>query len=150
MERTFLMVKPDGVQRGLIGKIISRIEERGFKITGIKFLRLDEELARKHYAEHVNKPFFPGLATFIMSGPVVAIVVEGKNAVHAIRNMIGVTDPQKASLGTIRGDYALETGRNVVHASDSHESAKREIALYFKEEELISYRRIDEEWIYEH
>ena len=150
MERTFLMVKPDGVQRGLIGKIISRIEERGFKITGIKFLRLDEELARKHYAEHVNKPFFPGLATFIMSGPVVAIVVEGKNAVHAIRNMIGVTDPQKASLGTIRGDYALETGRNIVHASDSHESAKREIALYFKEEELISYRRIDEKWIYEH
>ncbi len=149
MERTFLMVKPDGVQRGLVGKIISRVEERGFKIVGLKFLKLDEELARLHYAEHANKPFFQSLIAFITSGPVIAMVVEGKNAVQSIRKMIGVTDPQNSSPGTIRGDYALETGRNIVHASDSPESAKREIALYFKEGELISYKRIDEDWIYE-
>ena len=149
MERTFLMVKPDGVQRGLVGRIIHRFEERGFKIVGMKLLLLDEETVKKHYAEHVNKPFFNGLKAFVMSGPVVAMVIEGKNAVAATRNMIGTTDPQKASTGTIRGDYCLETGRNIVHASDSLDSAKREIALYFKEAELIYYRRIDEDWIYE-
>ncbi|MEM2933322.1 MAG: nucleoside-diphosphate kinase [Methanocellales archaeon] len=149
MERTFLMVKPDGVQRGLIGKIISRVEERGLKIIGLKLLKLDIELARLHYAEHANKPFFQNLIAFITSAPVIAIVVEGKNAVKVVRKMIGLTDPQNSSPGTIRGDYALETGRNIIHASDSPESAKREIALYFKEEELIPYKRIDEDWIYE-
>lgn len=143
------MVKPDGVQRGLIGRIISRVEERGFKIIGLKLLKLDEELAKLHYAEHTAKPFFQNLISFITSGPVVAMVVEGRNAVKAVRKMIGATDPQNADIGTIRGDYALETGRNIVHASDSLESARREIALYFKEDELISYKRIDEDWIYE-
>ncbi len=149
MERTYLMVKPDGVQRGLTGEIISRLEKKGFKIAALKMLRISRELAEKHYGEHLGKPFFESLAGFITSGPVVAMVIEGKDAVHAAREMMGATDPLKAQPGTIRGDLGLDIGRNVIHGSDSKESADREIALFFKEEELWDYDREIDRWIYE-
>ncbi|MGO0121687.1 nucleoside-diphosphate kinase [Desulfothermobacter acidiphilus] len=149
MERTFLMVKPDGVQRGLVGEIISRLEQRGYKLVGLKLLRLTPEQAENHYAEHRDKPFFPGLIAYITSGPVVAMVWEGKRVVTAVREMMGATDPQKALPGTIRGTYAVDIGRNVVHGSDSLATAEREIALFFSPEELISYERALDTWIYE-
>lgn len=149
MERTYLMVKPDGVQRGLAGEIIARFEKRGFKIAALKMLRISRELAEKHYGEHVGKPFFESLVGFITSGPVVAMVVEGKDAVSAVREMMGATDPLKALPGTIRGTYGIDIGRNVIHGSDSKESAAREIALFFKEEELWDYSRAIDRWIYE-
>lgn len=149
MERTYLMIKPDGVQRNLAWEIIARFEKRGFKIVGLKMLRLSRELAEKHYGEHVGKPFFESLVGFITSGPVVAFVIEGKDAVSAAREMMGATDPLKAAPGTIRGSYGLDIGRNVIHGSDSKESAEREISLYFKEEELVAYSREVERWIYE-
>jgi len=149
MERTYLMVKPDGVQRGLAGEIIARIEKRGFKIAALKMLRISRELAEKHYGEHVGKPFFESLVGFITSGPVVAMVVEGKDAVSAVREMMGATDPLKALPGTIRGTYGIDIGRNIIHGSDSKESAAREIALFFKEEELWDYSREIDNWIYE-
>ncbi|MDI3502420.1 MAG: nucleoside-diphosphate kinase [Archaeoglobi archaeon] len=149
MERTFLMIKPDGVQRGLIGEIIKRIESKGLKIVAMKMMRVSRELAEKHYEEHRGKPFYEGLISYITSSPVVAMVVEGKNAVQVVRKMIGATDPLEASPGTIRGDFGMEIGRNVVHAADSLKSAEREISLYFSKEEILEYRRIDEEWLYE-
>ncbi len=149
MERTFVMLKPDAVQRGLIGEIISRIEKKGLKIVAMKMLKIDRELAEKHYEEHREKPFFKNLVNFITSAPVVAMVVEGKNAVKIVRNLVGATNPEEALPGTIRGDFGLEIGRNVIHASDSIKSAEREIALFFRDEEIVEYRRIDEEWIYE-
>jgi len=149
MERTFLMIKPDGVQRGLIGEVIRRVEQKGLKIVAMKMLRVSRELAEKHYEEHRGKSFYESLISYITSSPVVAMVVEGKNAVQVVRKMIGATDPLEASPGTIRGDFGLEIGRNVVHASDSPASAEREISLYFSEEEIVEYRRIDEEWLYE-
>ncbi|MBC7115291.1 MAG: nucleoside-diphosphate kinase [Archaeoglobi archaeon] len=149
MERTFLMIKPDGVQRGLIGEIIKRIESKGLKIVAMKMMRVSRELAEKHYEEHRGKPFYEGLISYITSSPVVAMVVEGKNAVQVVRKMIGATDPLEASPGTIRGDLGMEIGRNVVHAADSLKSAEREISLYFSKEEILEYRRIDEEWLYE-
>ncbi len=149
MERTYLMVKPDGVQRGLAGEIIARFEKRGFKIAALKMLRISRELAEKHYGEHVGKPFFESLVGFITSGPVVAMVVEGKDAVSAVREMMGATDPLKALPGTIRGTYGIDIGRNIIHGSDSKESAAREIALFFKEEELWDYSREIDNWIYE-
>ncbi len=149
MDRTFVMVKPDGVQRGLIGDIVSRFERRGLKVVGLKMLTVTEELAKKHYAEHASKPFFPNLVSFIRSGPVVAMVVEGKDAVPVVRSMVGATNPANSAPGTIRGDYALDTGRNVIHASDSPDSAKREISLYFNNSEIAAYKRIDEQWLYE-
>ncbi|MBC7109906.1 MAG: nucleoside-diphosphate kinase [Archaeoglobi archaeon] len=149
MERTFLMIKPDGVQRGLIGEIIKRIECKGLKIVAMKMMRVSRELAEKHYEEHRGKPFYESLVSYITSSPVVAMVLEGKNAVQVVRRMIGATDPFEASPGTIRGDFGMEIGRNVVHAADSHKSAEREISLYFSEEEILEYRRIDEEWLYE-
>ena len=149
MERTFVMIKPDGVQRGLIGEIISRIERKGLKIVGMKMLRISHELAQKHYAEHRGKPFFDSLISYITSGPVVAMVVEGKEAVKVMRTLVGKTNPIEASPGTIRGDYAMDVGRNVIHASDSIESANREISLFFNEEEIIEYKKFDEEWVYE-
>ena len=149
MERTFVMIKPDGVQRGLIGEIISRIERKGLKIVGMKMLRISQELAQKHYAEHRGKPFFDSLISYITSGPVVAMVVEGKEAVKVMRTLVGKTNPIEASPGTIRGDYAMDVGRNVIHASDSIESANREISLFFNEEEIIEYKKFDEEWVYE-
>jgi nucleoside-diphosphate kinase len=149
LERTFVMIKPDGVQRGLAGEIISRFERRGLKIVGMRMLVVSDELAQKHYAEHAAKPFFPSLTSFIRSGPAIAMVVEGKEVVTVVRSMVGKTKPVESPPGTIRGDFALDTGRNVIHASDSPESAKREISLYFDNSQLATYSRIDEQWLYE-
>ncbi len=149
MERTYLMVKPDGVQRGLVGEIITRIEKKGFKISALKMLQISREMAGKHYGEHVGKPFFASLVGFITSGPVVAMVVEGKEVVKAAREMMGATDPLKAAPGTIRGTMGIDIGRNVIHGSDSKESAAREIALFFDEKELCDYKREIDRWIYE-
>ena len=149
MERTYLMVKPDGVQRGLLGKIIARFERKGLKIVGLKMIRLDRALAEKHYAEHVGKPFFEGLVNFITSGPVVCMVVSGKDAVAISREMMGVTNPVKANPGSIRGAFGIDIGRNVIHGSDSPASAEREIALYFTPQELVEYDRVIDNWIYE-
>ncbi|NPV62000.1 MAG: nucleoside-diphosphate kinase [Methanotrichaceae archaeon] len=149
MERTFIMVKPDGVQRGLVGKIVQRIEEKGFKIVAMKMTRMPVEKAREHYAEHVGKKFYQDLVDFITSGPSVSMVVEGRGAISAMRKMNGATNPAEAASGTIRGDMGIETGRNVVHGSDSPASAAREIALHFAESEILNYQRIDEAWLYE-
>ncbi len=149
MEKTFVMLKPDAVQRAIIGEIISRLERKGLKIVAMKMLRVDRELAERHYAEHRGKPFFEGLVSYITSSPVVAMVVEGKDAVKVVRTLVGATNPVEAQPGTIRGDYGLDVGRNVIHASDSKESAEREISLFFKPEEIFEYKRIDEGWIYE-
>jgi len=143
------MIKPDGVQRGLAGKIIKRIEEKGFKIVAMKLTALSVETAKTHYAEHLGKKFYEDLVEFITSGPSFALVVEGKGAVAAMRKMNGATNPAEAAPGTIRGDFGIETGRNVVHGSDSAESAAREIALHFRPSEILDYERIDEPWIYE-
>jgi nucleoside-diphosphate kinase len=143
------MVKPDGVQRGLISEVVFRFEKRGLKIVGMKMLQIPRELAEEHYGEHKGKPFFEALVGYITSSPVVAMVLEGKNAVAAAREMMGATDPQKASPGTIRGDFGLDIGRNVVHGSDSTASAEREINLFFKPEELVEYKLENERWIYE-
>jgi nucleoside-diphosphate kinase len=149
-ERTFLMVKPDGVQRGIAGDIVSRFEERGLKLVGAKFMRISDDLAAEHYAEHEDKPFFEDLTDFITSGPVLAMVWEGQDAVAQGRRMMGATDPLEAEPGTIRGDYGLDLGRNVIHGSDTEEgSAEREIDLFFDEEELVDYERVDETWLYE-
>jgi len=149
MERTFIMVKPDGVQRGLIGKILQRIEEKGFKIVAMRLATMSVEKAKEHYAEHAGKKFYQDLVDFITAGPSVAMVVEGRGAIAAMRKMNGATNPVDAVSGTIRGDYAIETGRNVVHGSDSAASAAREIALHFEARELVDYKRIDEAWLYE-
>lgn len=149
MEQTYVMVKPDGVQRGLIGEVIRRIEQRGLKITALKMHTITEEKAREHYAEHREKPFFNDLVSFITSGPSVSMVVTGKDAIKTMRTINGATNPQEASPGTVRGDLALDTGRNVVHASDSKDSARREIAIHFSEDEIENYTRIDEAWLYE-
>ncbi|GFN22945.1 nucleoside diphosphate kinase [Thermanaeromonas sp. C210] len=137
MERTFSMIKPEGVARGLVGEIISRIEGKGYRIVALKMLRLSREMAEKHYAEHRDKPFFGELIEHITAGPVVAMVLEGPNVIAGWRKMMGATNPQEAAPGTIRGDYALETGQNVVHGSDSPANAEREIALFFRPEELV-------------
>ena len=149
MERTFVAIKPDAVQRGLIGKVIDRFEQRGFKLVGMKFMKVSNELAEKHYGEHKGKPFFNGLVNFITSVPVVAMVWEGKDVVDNIRKMMGKTNPKDADTGTIRGDFAIDIGRNAVHGSDSVESAKREISIFFKEEELVNWEPEIHKWIYE-
>ena len=149
MEKTYVMIKPDAVQRSLIACIIERIEKKGLKIKGLKMLQLSNELAEKHYEEHKGKPFFNGLIGFITSGPVVAMVVEGKDAVLTVRKMMGATNPLDAENGSLRGDYGIDMGRNIVHGSDSVENAHREIALYFKEEEIFDYNKDIEKWIYE-
>ena len=136
VEQTFFMVKPNGVARGLVGEIVSRVENRGFTIRGLKQMSISRELAEAHYEEHADKPFFGELIEFITSGPVVAMAVEGESAVSAIRTMMGATNPIDAAPGTIRGDFALIMGENVVHGSDSVESGRREIDLYFTAEEL--------------
>jgi nucleoside-diphosphate kinase len=143
------MVKPDGVQRGLVGEIIGRIERRGLKIVALRMNTISPDSAKKHYAEHAQKPFFNSLIGFITSGPSVSFVVQGKNAVSVMRAINGSTNPINAATGSIRGDLALDTGRNLVHASDSIESARREITIHFKESEIVPYSRIDETWIYE-
>ena len=138
-ERTLVLLKPDAVQRGLVGEIVGRLENRGWKIVGLKFMRMTDEVARKHYAEHVEKPFFPGLAAFMMSRPIIAIALEGENVVDAVRKSMGSTNPQDANPGTIRGDLAVNIGRNLIHGSDSVESAIRELAIFFNGEELYEY-----------
>ncbi len=143
------MVKPDGVQRGLVGKILQRIEEKGFKIVAMKLTVMPVEKAKEHYAEHVGKKFYQDLVDFITSGPSVSLVVEGRGAISAMRKMNGATNPAEAAPGTLRGDFAIETGRNVVHGSDSAAAAAREIALHFSASELVDYKRIDEGWLYE-
>jgi nucleoside-diphosphate kinase len=150
-ERTFVMVKPDGVQRGLIGDIITRFEERGLKLVGGKFMQLDRALAEEHYAEHEDKPFFEGLVEFITAGPVFAMVLEGHDATRQVRRMVGATDPGEAAPGTIRGDYGLDLGRNIIHASDHEDPGanEREIALFFDKNELIEWDQIDGSWLYE-
>lgn len=149
MERTLVIVKPDGVQRGLIGPIITRLEQRGLKIVGLKMMQITPELARKHYAIHEGKPFFDGLIQYITSSPVVVMVVEGKKAIEVVRATMGATNPAAAAPGTIRADYALEIGRNLVHGSDGPETAQTEIALFFKPEELLDYSRETDRWIFE-
>jgi nucleoside-diphosphate kinase len=149
MERTLVLVKPDGVQRGLVGEVISRLERRGLKLAGMKLMQVDDALARRHYAEHVSRPFFPGLVSFIIAAPVVAMVWEGNNAVELVRQTMGATDPGKSAPGTIRGDLAVNISRNLVHGSDKAESAQREIALFFQPQEILDYARNNDDWITE-
>ncbi len=147
MERTLVLLKPDAVQRRLVGRIISRIEEKGLKIVGLKMVRVSRELAEKHYAEHREKPFYPELVSFITSAPVVAMVVEGPKAVEVVRKMMGKTNPLEAEPGTIRGDFGLSVTMNLIHGSDSPASAAREIALFFREDEILSYTTADSAWL---
>ena len=149
MEQTLVLVKPDGVQRGLIGEIIGKLERRGLKLVAMKLMQVDEALAHRHYGEHVDRPFFAGLVSFITSGPVVAMAWEANNAVEIVRNTMGVTNPATAAPGTIRGDLGLDIGRNLIHGSDSPESAARELALFFGPEEILDYARSNEPWIVE-
>ena len=149
-ERTFVMVKPDGVQRGLIGEIIGRLEDRGLKLVGAKFMQIDRDLAENHYGEHADKPFFDDLVEFITAGPVMATVWEGQDAVAQVRTMMGETDPAASAPGTIRGDLGLDLGRNVIHGSDTEPGSNdREIDLFFDSDDLLDYDRIDESWLYE-
>ncbi|XP_029462823.1 nucleoside diphosphate kinase B [Rhinatrema bivittatum] len=147
-ERTFIAVKPDGVQRGLIGSIVERFEQKGFHLVGMKFLQASEELLKQHYSELKDRPFYPGLVKYMSSGPVVAMVWEGLNVVKTGRVMLGETNPADSRPGTIRGDFCIQVGRNVVHGSDSVESAKREIGLWFKPEELVVYSSCAHDWLY--
>jgi len=142
------MVKPDGVQRGVIGDIVARFERKGFQLVGAKLMQVSRELAEQHYAEHKERPFFGELVEFITSGPVFAMVWEGENVIATARQMMGKTNPQEALPGTIRGDFGLTVGKNIIHGSDSKESAAREIQLFFKEEELVSYNKLINEWVY--
>lgn len=150
MERSFVMVKPDGVQRGLVGEIVSRLEKKGLKLVAARFERLPEDRISEQYKEHLSKPFFPGLKTYIMGGPVFLMVWEGRNVVAIVRKVIGATNPQEAMPGTIRGDFGIDIGRNVIHASDSPESAAREIGIHFKPAEVCEYTRIDASVLYEY
>jgi nucleoside-diphosphate kinase len=149
MERTFIIIKPDGVQRGLVGEIIKRFEQRGLRIIGMKFIHMSEELAKKHYAVHAERPFFNSLVSYITSAPVVVMALEGTNAVAAARATIGATRPHEAGAGTIRGDFGLEIGRNLVHGSDSVENGVIEVANFFSDAELVSWARNTDPWIFE-
>ncbi len=149
MERTFVMVKPDGVQRGLIGEVIRRLENRGLRLVAAKFMRVSRELAEQHYAVHKGKPFYEGLIAYITSGPVMAMVWEGPNAIAAVRQTMGATRPTEAAPGTIRHDFGLQIGRNLTHASDGPETAAFEIGLWFRPEELVEWQRDLDRWIFE-
>lgn len=149
MERSLIILKPDAVQRGLIGPILTRVEQRGLRLAGLKMMQIPEALARTHYAVHQDKPFFEGLVSYITSGPVIVAVVTGDNVVQIVRNMLGATNPVQAAPGTIRGDFALEVGRNLMHASDSPENGENEVNLFFEEDELIELSRSVDPWIYE-
>jgi len=148
-ERTFTLLKPDAVQRGLVGEILQRFERKGLKLVAMKAMRVSKELAEAYYAEHKGKPFFDPLVRYVTSSPVVAIVLEGEGAVAVVRKMMGRTNSAEAEPGTVRGDYGLIIGRNLIHGSDSLASAKREIGLFFRPEELLEYTRTDEAWLYE-
>jgi nucleoside-diphosphate kinase len=149
LERTLIIIKPDAVQRGLTGEILRRFEARGLRIIGMKFMQVSRELAEKHYAVHKGRPFYDSLVNYIISSPVVAIALEGTNAIKAARGTIGATNPTEAAAGTIRGDFALEIGRNLVHGSDSVENGQVEVANFFTEAELVSWSRNTDEWIFE-
>ena len=148
-ERTLILIKPDGVQRSLVGRIIDRYEQRGLRIAGLKLVNVDRALAEQHYAVHAERPFFAGLIDFITSSPLVALAVEGTNAIEVCRAVNGATRPNEAAPGSIRGDFALETGMNLVHASDSAENAAGELSLWFDEDELVDYTRRVDSWIIE-
>ena len=149
MQRTLVLIKPDGVQRGLAGEIIARLERRGLKLVAAKFVEVDTELAARHYAVHKGKPFYEGLIRYITSSPVLAMVWEGPAAIEAVRQTMGATDPRKASPGTVRHDFGLEIGRNLTHASDGIETAEQEIPLWFRPDEIVSWSRASEGWIFE-
>lgn len=149
MEKTLVLVKPDGVQRGLIGEVIARFERRGLRLTAAKFMQVSMQLAETHYAEHKGKPFYDGLIQYITSAPVMAMVWEGSNAVAAVRQTVGVTRPTESAPGSIRHDFALDVGRNLIHASDKVETAEREVALWFKAEELVTWIRSIDPWVFE-
>lgn len=150
MERSLIILKPDAVQRGLVGPILGRLEQRGLKIIGMKLMQITEDIARKHYGEHEGKPFFNGLVQYITSGPVVVLAVTGENVIEMVRNMVGATNPLKAAPGTIRGDFALSIGRNLIHASDKPESGEREVQTFFADNELLQeFQRDTDRWIFE-
>ncbi|MFI5262033.1 MAG: nucleoside-diphosphate kinase [Candidatus Limnocylindrales bacterium] len=146
-ERTLVLIKPDGVQRRLVGRALTRYEERGLKLVALKLVRIDRAMAEAHYAVHREKPFFADLVTFIISGPLVAMALEGPDAIAVVRTINGATRPNQAAPGTIRGDFALETAQNLVHASDSPETAAQELALWFRPEELLAYGRDIDRWV---
>lgn len=146
-EKTLVIIKPDGVQRGLIGEIISRIERRGFKIAGLKLMRIDAELAARHYSDHIGKSFYEPLVSFITCSPVVVMAVQGRDAVRLVRNMMGALNPEDAAPGSIRGDLAISKRYNVIHGSDSPENGEREVNLFFKPEEIIDYKRDIDNWL---
>jgi nucleoside-diphosphate kinase len=149
MQRTLVIVKPDGVQRGLVGPLLTRLEARGLKLVGLKLVQVSQDLAARHYAEHEGKPFYAGLLQYITSAPVVVACVEGTSAVQMVRNAVGATNPLNAAPGTIRGDLALDIGRNLIHASDAPETADRELTLWFSSDELVGYSRDVDRWIFE-
>ena len=149
MERTLVLIKPDAMQRGLAGEIIGRLERRGLRIAGLKLLQVDRALAERHYGEHAGKPFYEGLVSYITACPIVAIALEGTDAVEAVRSTMGKTNPREAAPGTIRGDLGLEIGRNLIHGSDSLESADRELGLFFQPSELTTYKRDVDRWVFE-
>jgi len=149
MSRALALVKPDGVQRGLAGEIISRIERKGLKIIGIKMIEMNSELAKQHYSDHVDKPFFSSLMNYITSGPIIALALEGPNSVQALRNLMGTTNPLEATPGSIRGDLGLSIEKNLMHGSDSEESAKRELNIFFNKVEIFEYQRTLDDWIIE-
>ncbi|NLE03586.1 MAG: nucleoside-diphosphate kinase [Crenarchaeota archaeon] len=148
MEQTFIMLKPTTVARSIVGKVLSRIEDKGLKIVGLKMLQMTKEKANRLYAVHKEKPFYPSLVEYIMSGPIIAMVIEGEDAVTIVRKLIGKTNPKEAEPGTIRGDYAITMTKNAIHASDSAENAKAEMSIFFESEEICAYMRADENWIY--
>ena len=149
MEQTLVIIKPDAVQRGLIGEIVARLERRGLRIVALKLMQITRELAERHYAVHKGKPFYAGLIDYITSAPVVVMVLEGSRAIEIVRRTMGATDPAEAAPGTVRADYGLEIGRNLVHGSDGPETAAFEIPLFFAEEEIVSYTRDVDRWIFE-
>ena len=149
MDRTLVLIKPDGVQRGLMGEVITRLEQRGLRLVGAKFMQVSQELAETHYAIHKGKPFYDGLIAYITSAPVMAMVWEGPNAIAAVRQTMGATRPTEAAPGSVRHDFALEVGRNITHASDSVENGQAEVSLWFTEQELVDWVRANDPWIFE-
>lgn len=149
MERTLVLLKPDAIQRNMVGRIIGRLEDRGLKIAGLKMLHMDDEIANRHYEAHLDKPFYKGLKSFMTSSPLIAIAIEGINAVEAVRVMMGTTDPQQAGPGTIRGDFGVDIGRNLVHGSDSISAAERELSIFFDAKEIVDYKRDVDRWVIE-
>lgn len=149
IQKSFVMLKPDAVCRRLMGRVLTRFEEKGLQLVAVKMMEISEDLAKEHYGEHSEKPFFNGLVEYITSAPVLAMVIEGDDAITVIRKLVGATNPKEADLGTIRGDFGLDTGRNIIHASDAPESAEREIALFFNEDEICDYSMVDMGWILE-